>query len=88
MTKSSSSFSVVGTTGSTPTTDTSEATRLDDVGGGVTYVGKAVAGTLTSVASWKIEKIVQTGADIAITWADGNTNYDNIWDDRLSLSYS
>ena len=64
---------------------------LDDVSTtGVTYIGKAPLGSTTSVAVWQIQKLDETGSPVtlAITYADGNSNLDNIWDDRLSLSYS
>ncbi len=64
------------------------AVQLDDIGGGVTYVGEADAGSATSAASWRIKEITETGPDISIIWADGDTNFNNIWDNRLVLSYS
>ena len=66
------------------------AVVLDDVGGTpyVTYVGEADPGTATSAASWRVKKLEETGPDVVITWADGNANFDNIWDNRASLSYS
>jgi hypothetical protein len=62
--------------------------QLDVVDATVTYIGYAQPGALTSAASWKIKKITTTGDDIAITWADGNVNFDNIWNDHASLTYS
>lgn len=65
--------------------------RLDDTSTvGITYVGKATIGTATSSALWQIRKIDETGTPVTmvVTWADGNANYDNVWDNRLSLSYS
>jgi hypothetical protein len=62
--------------------------RLDDVGSGTTYVGEALPSTVTSAALWRIKRIVETGPDIVILWADGNENFDNVWDDRAGLSYS
>ncbi len=64
------------------------ATRLDEVGGGITYVGKAAVGSATSSAVWQIQRITETGPDITIQWADGNASFDNIWDNRASLTYS
>jgi hypothetical protein len=64
------------------------ATQVDEASSTVTYVGKAAVGTATSVASWQISKITITGSVTAITFADGNANFDNEWDDRASLSYS
>lgn len=53
----------------------------------VTYVGKAAMGSATSAASWQIKKIDETSGTV-ITWADGNASFDNIFDNRESLSYS
>lgn len=64
------------------------AVRLDDAGGGVTYVGNAVAGSVTSASVWQIKKIVESAGDITITYADGDSLFDNIWDNRASLTYS
>lgn len=64
------------------------AARLDKVSSTLFYGGKAVPGSITSDPVWQIQKILLIGDDVEITWADGNGNFDNIWDDRLSLSYS
>jgi len=63
------------------------AIQLDDTGSS-TYIGEAFPGTPTSSALWRIKRVVETGPDSEITWADGNSDFDNIWDNRLSLSYS
>ncbi len=52
------------------------------------YVGEASIGTATSSAAWRIKKITYTGSSLSITWADGDDNFDNVWDNRASLSYS
>jgi len=54
--------------------------------GAYTYVGYAEPGTATSSASWHIQRINATTGDTL--FADGNTIYDNVWDNRTSLSYS
>jgi hypothetical protein len=64
-----------------------EALLLDDNGAGTIYVGTAVPGASPSAPVWKIKQILTTGADLRILWADGNSQYDNIWDDRSSLTY-
>jgi len=61
--------------------------QVDSIGT-TTYLGYAEAGTLTSGATWAIKRIVETGNDVAITWADGNKSFDNTWNDRLTLTYS
>lgn len=62
-------------------------TRLDEVSATVTYIGEATAGSATSSAVWLIKKIDETSG-IIVTFADGNTNYDNVWDNRAALTYS
>jgi hypothetical protein len=59
-----------------------------DTVGNIVYLGYADAGSGIEDAVWAIKKIVETGGDADITWADGNKNFDNIWDDRLILTYS
>lgn len=63
------------------------ATILDDSADPILYVGKAPIGTATSAASWQIVKL-DTSSGMIKTWADGDGDFDNIWDDRVSLSYS
>jgi len=54
------------------------------------YAGNAHPGTAKSEALWQIKKMVYDGnGDLTdVQWADGNTKFDNIWNDRASLSYS
>lgn len=61
--------------------------QVDSVGS-TTYLGYANPGTLTSAATWSVKRVVETGNDASITWADGANEFVNIWDDRLSLTYS
>jgi hypothetical protein len=67
--------------------------EIDFVGDTVIYKGWAVPGALTSQAVWKIQRIEFVGADkdVVYTWAgvtSNEANYDQIWDDRASLTYS
>lgn len=70
--------------------NTSEkATRLDVVSSTVTYVGKAAIASATSSAVWQVQRLTSgTDGDLTIEWADGNADFDNVWDNRASLSYS
>lgn len=61
---------------------------LIDSQGTTTYVGEAKTGALVSAASWRIQKISKSGSITTIVWADGDTNFDNIWANRASLTYS
>ncbi len=62
--------------------------RSDCVGSGVTYVGYAEPGTTDIDSVWAIVRYTETGCDAVAEWADGNNDYDNVWDDRLTLTYS
>ena len=64
------------------------ALKVDDAGGGVTYVGRAKCGAATSDAIWSIKRLTIVGADSDVEWADGNNDFDNVWDDRAALTYS
>lgn len=64
------------------------AQRVDDyTTANIIYIGIARVGTPTSDAYWQIQKIDETTGTV-ITWADGNDNFDNIWDNRTSITYS
>ncbi len=54
------------------------------------YLGLAIGGTATSAALWQIRAFAYDGSDnlTSILLADGNLEFDNVWDDRAALSYS
>jgi len=52
----------------------------------VAYVGTAPIGSATNSAVWRIKKIDETSG-VVITWADGDDSFNNIWDNRVSLTY-
>jgi hypothetical protein len=86
--KVTGSWSLQGSPGSLALTTRSD-TIDPSVFPEVTYRGDALPGVLTSAASWRVSRLTtQSDGDIAIVFADGNDNFDNIWDNRLSLSYS
>lgn len=53
---------------------------------GVIYVGKADIGSSTASSVWQVKKIYEDSTPSQ--WADANSNFDNIWDNRTSLTYS
>lgn len=65
-----------------------QAFRVDEASSTITYLGFAVPGTLDSAALWQIRKITVSGTITTQQLADGNANFDNIWDNRAALSYS
>lgn len=54
------------------------------------YYGWTRVGRLaeTTGAIWAIFRIAISSDVYSSGWADGNTNNDNVWSDRASLSYS
>ena len=55
----------------------------------VAYLGQALPGASSGAASWRIQKLTFGGdGDVSSQWADGDSNFDNVWTDRASLSYS
>jgi len=61
---------------------------VDEASATVTYVGEAATGSSLASAVWRIKRLTQTGAVLLIEFADGNGNYDNVWNSRASLAYS
>lgn len=64
------------------------ASRIDEVSSSVTYVGKAVAGTSNATAAWQIYRLTTSGSSTTIEYADGDVSFNNVWNNRASLSYS
>ena len=76
------------------TKEVDETFLLDEATEDISYSGWAPVGSDTTEgradARWKIKKIDTTDPNdqkISI-YADGNENYDNVWNDRAELSYS
>lgn len=68
--------------------ETYTAVRLDDTTtANVTYIGKAATGSSAASAVWQIAKL-DTSSGLIKTWADGDASFNNVWNDRASLSYS
>lgn len=56
--------------------------------GSVMYVGKAAPGTPTDAAEWQIKRVTESDTGVEVKWADGNENFDNIWNNVTALNYS
>lgn len=55
----------------------------------ITYIGKAKLGTATSDAGWQILRIEQSTDGITtVLYANGSNRWNQVWDDRESLTYS
>lgn len=68
----------------------SGTTALDyDANGNLIYQGNAMPGSSKGSAVWQIKRFTYTSGNLSdIQYADGNMNFDNIWNDRASLLYS
>lgn len=64
--------------------------EVDFVGDDLVYRGWTSPGTTTNLPLWRIRRtrFVAPDDDVIHDWADGNGNFDNIWDDRAAKSYS
>jgi hypothetical protein len=67
---------------------TDEATKIDVSASPIIYIGSAPAGVSGGSAGWKVQRITTSSGGAVIEWADGNILYDNVWDNRASLTYS
>lgn len=71
--------------GSVTATGAAFTLRYDE-GETYTYVGEADPGIAEGSAAWRIKRL--TNADNTVLWAGGDTNFDKIWTNRASLTYS
>ena len=67
---------------------TPQAVRIDTASATVKYIGWAVAGSAESGAVWRIMRMTTDAGDTTVEWADGDTDYDNVFDDRATLTYT
>jgi len=63
-------------------------TRLDDVGGGVLYIGQAEPGRTTADSSWRIRKLTEIGSLLDVQYASGSDAFTHTWDDRATYTFS
>ena len=61
--------------------------REDESQPNVIYKGYAVPNANTRDEVWAILKISRIDSQIIYEWADGDENYDNIWDNRYEIRY-
>ena len=52
------------------------------------YIGLAMPGTGDGDAGWQIKKLIYSGTNvIEINFADGEVNFNKVWDDRSTGGY-
>ena len=63
--------------------------RYDVVDATTSYLGDATVGSSTSSPVWRIQRLTFGGdGDVTILFANGSTEFNNVWANRASLSYS
>ena len=78
-----------------PVTDAPPLTHAFDydIGNNMIYFGRAAMGASKAAAVWQIRKFIYASTAVDANLLDtlhagGNTNFDYVWNDRASLSYS
>lgn len=62
--------------------------RSDFVGDSLIYRGEAAPGSAEESAVWRIKRIAFGEAgDVVETWANGSSEFTNVWTDRTQLTY-
>ena len=62
--------------------------RIDFVSESEFYKGEALPGTSESSSAWRISfTVIGNDDDVSEKWANGNSNFDKAWVDRLVLTY-
>lgn len=64
-----------------------EATRVDVASSTTTYLGKAIPGTLPSSPTWQVVRLTLDPSGSLIKEYAGGSSYNQIWDNRASLTY-
>lgn len=61
---------------------------VDESNANVVFKGYAVPGAKTADAVWAIKKIIFRKGVLSYQWAEGNKNFDKVWDNRQKLIFS
>lgn len=70
-------------------TETSLITLLDE-DGDLTYIGQALPNSSITDPVWRIFRLDESGttSELLKQYANGSTGFDQIWDNRTTLTYS
>jgi hypothetical protein len=71
----------------TDTEDKRLTVRLDEVSDTLFYVGKALIGKVDADANWLIIRYTTVGNVLMSEYANGSEAFDQVWDDRATLTY-
>lgn len=64
-----------------------EPVLIDESNPNIIYKGFASPAAKTDEAVWAIQKVSNTGDICSYQWADGDKNFDNVWNNRANLLY-
>ncbi|MFL5763892.1 MAG: hypothetical protein ACJ77K_08135 [Bacteroidia bacterium] len=65
-----------------------EPVLIDESNPNIIYKGFASPAAKVGDPVWAIQKVSIAGDICSYQWADGNKNFDNVWNDRTTLPYS
>jgi YD repeat-containing protein len=93
MTKVNAIPPVLSGSGAQVTEDVERLTKIEveyDVNNNPIFLGEATPGTPFRAALWRIRKHEwdANGNLLRRLWADGDVEFNNVWDNRASLDYS
>lgn len=77
-----------GNNGPVATTDSNLTNLIDVASTTTTYIGNAAFGSATSSPVWQISRVLTSGTLTSIQFAGGTDGFNQIWDNRASLTYS
>lgn len=60
---------------------------LEEASATITYIGEADPGSATSASTWRIKRL-DSSSGLVVTWANGTADFDKVWNNRASYSYS
>ena len=69
-------------------TDFKDTTIIDTASSTRIYIGKAKPGSATTAAVWQILRGETVGAVQTFAFAGGTAEYDKVWDNRTSFTYT
>ncbi len=68
--------------------DSSHKILTDEATLDITYIGEAAIGSDEASPVWAIRKVETTADWLIATFAEWNSHFDKIWNDRLTYTYS
>jgi hypothetical protein len=60
---------------------------IDKVSDSLIYIGEALPTALVTDATWRIKKVQQTTGGITILWANDDSDFNKVWNDRTTYTY-